>query len=149
MSLRAVCPENIQSAKKSIDSRKEQNMTTSGVQGVTRRDLETQLIEKAWKDPDFKTQVVTDPKGVFESHFGHKLPEQFRIFIHEEDANTLHFTIPPAPSNVAELSDEDLEKVAGGTDIAMTILFAVTVAGVSAATAIGTASALNKPPQTW
>src|ERR1700677_1580107 len=124
-------------------------MTTAGTQGATRRDLETQLTEKAWKDSEFKTQVVTDPKGVFESYFGHKLPEQLKIFIHEEDANTLHFTIPPTPSNLAELSDEDLEKVAGGTDIAMTVLFAVTVAGVAAASAIGTASALTKSPQAW
>jgi hypothetical protein len=81
MPLRAVCSENIQNAKKSIDSR-EEHMTTAGMQGATRRDLETQLIEKAWKDPEFKAQVVT-------------------------------------------------------------------VAGVAAASAIGTASALTKSPQAW
>src|SRR5690242_21919517 len=116
---------------------------------ITRRDLETRLIEKAWKDPEFKKQVVSDPKGTFEKHFGQKLPEQLKISIHEEDASTLHISIPPAPSNLAELSDEDLEKVAGGTDIAMTILFAVTVAGVSAASVIGKASAATAPPHTW
>jgi len=82
-----------------------------------RRELETALIEKCWKDPEFKKQVVSDPKGMFERHIGRKLQADLKIFIHEEDANTLHFSLPPAPSNVAELSNEDLEKVAGGAGL--------------------------------
>ena len=82
---------------------------------LTKRDLETALIEKCWNDPEFKKQVVSDPKGMLERHIGQKLPADFKIFIHEEDATTLHFPLPPAPSNLTELSDEDLEKVAGGT----------------------------------
>jgi len=100
-------------------------MATAPQTGVTRRDLETALIQKCWKDADFKKQVVSDPKGMLEHHIGQKLPAQLKIVIHEEDVNTLHFSIPPAPSNVTELSDDDLEKVAGGTDI-------------SVATAVGT-----------
>src|SRR5215469_13385818 len=86
-------------------------------QGVTRRDLETRLIEKAWTDPDFRRNIVNDPKGMFEKHTGQKLPVEMTIYVHEEDANTLHFSIPPAPSNMTELSDQDLERVAGGTDV--------------------------------
>ena len=76
--------------------------------------MTTRLIEKCWKDPDFKKEVVADPKGLFEKYTGQKLPENVKIFIHEEDANTLHFSIPPAPTNSAELTDEELDKVAGG-----------------------------------
>ncbi|WP_058186930.1 Blp family class II bacteriocin [Terracidiphilus gabretensis] len=94
---------------------------------ITRRDLEAHLIEKSWKDPEFKRQVVSDPKGMFEKHLGQKLPEKLKIFIHEEDANTLYFSIPPAPSNLNELSDEDLEKVAGGTDIFATLIVAAQI----------------------
>ena len=32
----------------------------------TRRALETRLIEKAWKDPEFRKEVVRDPKGMLE-----------------------------------------------------------------------------------
>ena len=88
---------------------------------LTRRDLETALIEKCWKDPEFKKQVVSDPKGMLERHTGQKLPAKVKIFIHEEDANTLHFSLPPAPSNTMELSDEDLEKVAGGTELVLAL----------------------------
>jgi hypothetical protein len=94
---------------------------------ITRRDLETHLVEKAWKDPAFKLRVVSDPKGMFEEHLGQKLPANLKIFVHEEDANTLYFSIPPAPSNLNELSDEDLEKVAGGTDIVLTLIVAAQI----------------------
>jgi hypothetical protein len=111
-------------------------------QAATRRDLETALIEKCWKDPDFKKQVMSDPKGMLERHTGQKLPTQLKIVIHEEDANTVHFSIPPAPSNLTELSDLDLEKVAGGTEffagmIAGTaVLIGGLVTGASAGAAI-------------
>ena len=133
-------------------------MASAQTQTATRRDLETRLVEKAWKDPVFRKDVVNDPKGMLEKHTGQKLPEQVRIFVHEEDANTLHFSIPPAPSNLNELSDEDLEKVAGGTDIIVTgigiaaaqlILFTVAGAGAAAATAVGTAAAVLKGTGSW
>jgi hypothetical protein len=103
-------------------------------QALTRRDLETALIEKCWKDSDFKKAVLSDPKGMLERHIGQKLPAPIKIFIHEEDANTLHFSIPPAPSNLSELSDEDLEQVAGGTEIAAAIVAtaAIVSAGIAA-----------------
>jgi len=100
-------------------------------QETTWRDLETVLIEKCWKDAEFKKEVVKDPKGMLERHIGQKLPTNLKIFVHEEDANTLHFSLPPAPSNATELSDEDLEKVAGGTEV-----IAVLTVTVAAATAI-------------
>lgn len=99
-------------------------MPASTQPSPTRRDMETRLIEKCWKDPDFKKEVITDPKGTFERHFGQKLPASLDIKIHEEDANTLHFSIPPAPANFHELSQEELERVAGGTDIFITLSIA-------------------------
>ena len=66
-------------------------------QAVTRHDLETALIEKCWKEPEFKKTVLSDPKGMLELHIGQKLPAQIKVFIHEEDANTLHFSIPSSP----------------------------------------------------
>jgi hypothetical protein len=111
-------------------------------QAATRRDLETALIEKCWKDPDFKKQVMSDPKGMLERHTGRKLPTQIKIFIHQEDANTLHFSIPPAPSNLTELSDDDLERVAGGTEFLVAVIagtaavVGVLASGASASAAI-------------
>jgi hypothetical protein len=112
-------------------------------QAMTRRDLETALIEKCWKDPDFKKQVISDPKGMLERHIGQKLPAPIKIFIHEEDANTLHFSIPPAPSNLTELSDDDLERVAGGTDLLVVVtIVAATMGAVASAATAGVGSAI-------
>jgi hypothetical protein len=84
-----------------------------------RRAVETQLIEKCWKDSEFKKRVVSDPKGMLEQHTGQKLPAGLKIVIHEEDANTLHFSIPLPPTQMSELSDAELENVAGGTGLGM------------------------------
>ena len=93
--------------------------------GLTRRDLETRLIEKAWKDPGFREEIIRDPRSMLERHTGQKLPKELKIYVHEEDVNTLHLSIPHAPSNMTELSDQDLEKVAGGTDVVVTAVLGV------------------------
>jgi hypothetical protein len=100
-----------------------------------RRAIETQLIEKCWKDPEFKKRVVSDPKGMLEQHTGQKLPAALKIVVHEEDANTLHFAIPQPPTNLNELSDEELEKVAGGTDLIAIFTLAITAGALTFATA--------------
>jgi len=115
-------------------------------QSPTKRDLETALIEKCWKDPEFKKAVVRDPRGVLEQRAGRKLPPNFKIFIHEEDANTLHLTIPPVPGNVTELSDADLEKVAGGTDVVVTM---GAITALAAASLVLTAVAGTKQQGGW
>ena len=103
---------------------------------MTKRDLEVALVEKCWKDPEFKKQILSDPKGMLERLVGKKLPGDVKIFVHEENAETLHFSLPPTPTNATELSDEDLEKVAGGTELIAVL--SVTVA--AALTVIGTVS---------
>ncbi len=116
-------------------------------QESARREMETALIEKCWKDPEFKKAVLSDPKGIFERHTGRSLPPGMKIFIHEEDANTLHLTIPPAPSNLADLSDEDLERVAGGTEF-LIVMSAVAVS-VAGASAVGSVAGVTATSGGW
>lgn len=107
---------------------------------IGRHELETLIIERAWKHPDFRREFVADPKGTFEKYAGQKLPENLKISVHEEDAATMHITIPVAPANLSELSDEDLERVAGGTDVvSLVVSIAVSVSlsvGGTAAVAV-------------
>jgi len=115
-------------------------------QALTRRELETALIQKCWKDSEFRKAVVSDAKKMLERQTGQKLPRQLKIFIHEEDANTLHLTIPPVPGNVTELSDADLEKVAGGTDVVVTM---GAITALAAASLVLTAVAGTKQQGGW
>jgi hypothetical protein len=58
----------------------------------------------------------------------------------------LHFSLPPAPTNATELSDEDLEKVAGGTEVlvVLSVGFAAAVSFAGAVGSVAGTAALTK-----
>jgi hypothetical protein len=82
----------------------------------TRRDLEQAVIKKALRDEAFRKALLKDPKSALESVLaeevpGSKLPANLEVKAIQEPANGLYIVVPHVP---AELSDEDLERVAGG-----------------------------------
>jgi len=105
-------------------------MSAAAQPSMGRHEMETLIIEQAWKNPAFKKEFVADPKGTIEKYSGQKLPDNVKIAVHEEDANTMHITIPQAPQNLSELSDSDLERVAGGTDVTITAAVITLVSGL-------------------
>jgi hypothetical protein len=48
-----------------------------------------------------------------------------KIVVHEEESGSWHIVLPGKPAGAQELSDEDLEKVAGGTTPTVTLVSAV------------------------
>lgn len=82
-------------------------------QGTTRRDLKERLIVKAWEDETFKQELLSNPKAVIEKELGIKMPEGVEYQVFEETANRCYMVLPAKPSE-GELSDEELESVAGG-----------------------------------
>lgn len=77
---------------------------------------ETTIIERAWKDADFKQQLIEDPKAALRS-LGESVPDFLDIQVVEETGNTRYFVLPQDPNAVMEselLSDEELDAVAGG-----------------------------------
>lgn len=82
---------------------------------ISRKDVEAKIIATAWQDDAFRKRLLSDPKGLFEERLNIKLPPSLQISVHEETENRLYFVIPAKPlAKVGELSDQDLEKVAGG-----------------------------------
>lgn len=73
--------------------------------------LENQLVERAWADENFRTDLKTNPKSVIEKMIGQALPLGIEIKVVEETADMLYLRIPFNPDN---LPDEMLDKVTGG-----------------------------------
>ena len=86
-------------------------------QQLTRRDVEAMIVQRAWTHPEFREEFLADPKAVIEKYSGQKLPAELNVVALAEDDKTIHFVIPAKPASADELSDQDLEKVAGGIDI--------------------------------
>ena len=71
-----------------------------------------QLIAKCWADEAFKAKLLADPAAVLKAE-GAELPEGLTIKAVENTDKVFHLVIPAAPDG-RELSDEDLDNVAGG-----------------------------------
>ncbi len=71
-----------------------------------------QIAAKAWSDPAFKKRLLTEPAAIAQE-YGMPLPPGMELRIVEDTAKVRHFVLPPKP-NGEELSDEQLDQVAGG-----------------------------------
>jgi hypothetical protein len=80
----------------------------------TRKDLETAVILKAWKDDAFRKELLSNPKAALAKLTGQPLPDDVQVVVHEETAKTFHLCLPATPATVTELDDQELEQVAGG-----------------------------------
>ena len=86
-------------------------------EGSGRAEMERRLIEKSLEDEAFRQRLIEDPKGAVEQELGTRLPEEVRVVALEETADTIYLVLPStsmAGGESVELSDPDLESVAGG-----------------------------------
>ena len=72
----------------------------------------SQLVAKCWADEGFKRKLLADPAATLKAEGVElELPAGLSIKAVENDDKVFHLVIPAKPT---ELSDEDLELVAGG-----------------------------------
>ncbi|MEO8120546.1 MAG: NHLP leader peptide family RiPP precursor [Rhodoferax sp.] len=69
------------------------------------------ILAKCWADANFKKQLLTDPTAVLKAE-GIEIPAGYTVRVLENTDKVLNYILPPNPN--AELSDAELETVAGG-----------------------------------
>lgn len=70
-----------------------------------------QLVARAWRDTAFKARLLADPKAVLHE-MGLEVPAGVEVAVVENTAQKVTLVLPAAPTG--ELSEEDLDRVAGG-----------------------------------
>ncbi len=83
-------------------------------EGSGRQEMERRLIEKSLQDESFRRRLLEDPKGAVEEELGTRLPEEVRVVTVEETADTIYLVLPSTSVAGVELSEQELESVAGG-----------------------------------
>lgn len=104
---------------------------------TTREEKLAPVIAKAWQDPKYLAELKRDPKGVMKKEFGVDLPPGLSLEVLEESPQRLYLVVPASPQNAGELSEEQLEAVAGGACIPIGV-----VGGVLAVTAVPMAAGM-------
>ena len=74
------------------------------------------LIAACWKDDALKQRFLSDPHAVLAEH-GMDVPEGMNVNVVENTDNTVHVTLPAAPTAHADLSDAELANAAGGKQV--------------------------------
>ena len=69
-----------------------------------------QIVEKSALDPEFRQQLLADPKTAIGDELGINIPESMNIVVHESDMQTVHLALPPDPN----ITEEQLEAVSAG-----------------------------------
>lgn len=73
-----------------------------------------QLFERAATDAGFKQRLLTEPRRAIEEATGEKVPASVKVRVHEPAQNRIRVLLPAIKESGSELSDQELEAVAGG-----------------------------------
>jgi hypothetical protein len=93
-------------------------MTEAGG-GGGRAEVEGRLVQRSLEDDAFRQRLLENPRAAVEHELGTRLPEGVQVRALEETAETIYLVLPSASSlgeEGDELSDRELEAVAGGWD---------------------------------
>ena len=77
-----------------------------------RGELQDVITRNAAGDAEYRDALIKNPKGLLERHLQRELPDWLKVQVVEETANTVYLIAPHVAGT--ELSDDDLEAVAGG-----------------------------------
>ena len=70
----------------------------------------SQILAKCWSDESFKQKLMANPMGTLKAE-GAKMPEGMSVNVVENTDKVFNLVVPSKPT---DLSDADLDKIAGG-----------------------------------
>ena len=81
---------------------------------MTRGEVQDLLAKFSSESATYRDRVKSDAKDVIEKQFGYSIPTGISVKVVEETADTVYLVLPHTVAEGDELSDADLEAVAGG-----------------------------------
>jgi hypothetical protein len=79
-------------------------------------DAVERILDKAIESDSFKKLLIADPKGTLSNELpDFFVPDNFRMYFHENKANEIHLLVPPLQLADEELSEAELDAVVGGS----------------------------------
>ena len=77
---------------------------------TTQAKLQDKIIAKAQAEPEFRAQLVADPRTTIEGLSGLEFPATISIQVHEDSATSFHLVLPPS----GQLTEDELATVFAG-----------------------------------
>ena len=84
---------------------------------ITRGEMQDLLSKFSAESDSYRERLTSDPKEVIQRQFGLEVPASVSVKVLQETADTVYVVLPHSVSEGDELSDADLEAVAGGHSI--------------------------------
>ena len=112
---------------------------------LNRHDLEAKIVKRCWEDEGFRKEFTANPSAAFVKYLQIPAGSLPKVIVHQEQPGSWQIVLPAKPANASELSDADLEKVAGGTISAGSVsagaISVVTIVASWAASGLASAAA--------
>lgn len=81
---------------------------------ITRGQILQVVADSAFHDPDYRTWLLSDPRGLLAYQLGREIPDFLKIEVVEDTPQTVHLVCPYHAHDIGELNDNDLETITGG-----------------------------------
>jgi len=82
---------------------------------ISRKDVKDIIVMAELKSEEFRESLLANPKLALERALGTTLPEDLEVVLLQETENKVYIVLPTQiPSETSELTDAELEEVAGG-----------------------------------
>lgn len=77
--------------------------------------VQEQVIVRAHEDELFRQRLLTNPRAVLADEYNVRIPENVEVRVLEDTTGTISLVLPASEDALEELTNEDLEAVAGGS----------------------------------